>query len=174
MALRARVFLEVAQELLQSGEFDACISLGSGLSMLTSLLTQRAPTRIRFYDSDLPTVVAARSRRIRSAGFTAPPCLAFDLEDCARDKRSLASLFAQGDAALFEGTRRPLFLMEGLLSFVTPACRTWLFDNLRTTNGALLFDYGLATARPRFVTCSSSLTPRLSPRTFTSSMPPRL
>jgi O-methyltransferase involved in polyketide biosynthesis len=68
VSIRARFFLDNAVKLIKSDQYDSCISLASGFSLLTHLIYKNTQTdikTIKFIDSDLPDIIEQRKLRLK-------------------------------------------------------------------------------------------------------------
>jgi hypothetical protein len=141
LTVRARFFLENGVGLMRHGNFDACISLGSGLSMLTTGIHSRVMQDRRgdapyFVDADVPRMIALRRERLRVSGrgTRALEHVSLDLEECARQRKRLRNIVPRA--------KHPIFVLEGLIYFLSRACVEWLFEEIRSySDAAVIVDY---------------------------------
>ncbi len=145
VSVRAGFMLNTSVSLLDSGKFDSCISIASGFSMLTYLIAARVLPELpnlTFIDVDLPHILEARNKRIIAIAddlldksiLTRIELLAMDLEEVCTAGRSFGDLFPRCE--------RPVFIIEGLIYFLSKRCVDWLIREISSyKNVALLFDY---------------------------------
>ena len=140
LALRNRFFFTRASRLLKTGRYDACISIGSGLSLLNHYLADATPNII-FYDMDLPEVLQMRNERLlkikdrfKTTTWERVRSQPIDLETSFVEKKSLKKLLPH--------CASPLLVIEGVVFYLSQGCFTWLFSEFsKYKNGALIFDY---------------------------------
>lgn len=145
---RNRWFLERTSELLNEEKYDAVISLGSGFSLLTYYLAARHPN-IKMFDIDLPDIIAERSHRIQNMTTLEPAALKrtsmveCDLEKLHHKATQSQKSFQEALSTLLEADiQRPIFIMEGLIYFLSPATLTWIFEGIANYEHAgIVFDY---------------------------------
>lgn len=144
VSVRAGFMLDTSTQLLRSGEFDSCISIASGFSMLTYLIATNIlpglPT-VTFMDLDLPHILEAR--RIRTLPLLDKldrsilervVLVAADLEKACAEKRPFRELFPRCE--------RPVFIIEGLIYFLSKDCVDWIIHEISSYDkAAVLFDY---------------------------------
>jgi O-methyltransferase involved in polyketide biosynthesis len=143
--VRARFFLDNAVHLLKTGNYDSCISLASGFSLLTYYIfkkTGNLTSSIEFIDTDIDKIIEPRKKRLK--------CLVetkqieeislrikqeiLDLEMAANKKLSLKEVFPS--------CKNPLFIIEGVIYFLSTTCVEWLMREIKKyNNSALIFDY---------------------------------
>jgi hypothetical protein len=143
VSVRAGWFLNDAIRLLHTGNYDACISFGSGFSLLTYFIAKNINNRqnISFYDIDLPTILLLRQERIKKIASTLDHNIsckihnsAINLEDACRSGKTFSDFFPTSKA--------PLILMEGIIYFLSKTCVSWIFHGLNQYQHAgILFDY---------------------------------
>ena len=137
--IRAGYFYQQALRLLQTGQYDSCISIASGFSMLTYQLARVVSTEIQFYDTDLPHMLALRQARIEQNQTH------FDMEILQRmthQSLDATALEEQSLKSLFPNCKRPLFIIEGLLYFLEPTAVTRLLNEITSyEKSAVLLDY---------------------------------
>ena len=141
IAVRAGYFLQQALRLLQTGQFDGCISIASGFSLLTYYLASNplCPP-VSFMDTDLPHVITLRQERLGRLGSRlngkvadAIPSLTFDLD-------SLTQGASLKDS--FKGIKKPLILLEGISYFIASETFGALLQELSSyEHAAFIFDY---------------------------------
>lgn len=145
VSVRAGFILENSLKLLATGKYDSCISLASGFSLLTYCLacgTSKMATDTRYYDLDLPHMAEERAKRIHAlpAG-TLSEDLTRKIQIVSQD---LEAAYREGITFrhLFPGCERPLFIIEGIIYFLTEACVNWLIEQISNyENAAVIFDY---------------------------------
>jgi O-methyltransferase involved in polyketide biosynthesis len=145
VSVRAGFILQNAIRLLATGKYDSCISLASGFSLLTYCIAAGLSERsahIHFFDSDLPHMAEERAKRINAlpSGLLSPSVsnkikiVPADLEAACRAGTSLKDLFP--------GCKRPLFIIEGVIYFLSAECVKWLIAEISSyDNAAVIFDY---------------------------------
>lgn len=145
ISVRAGWFLKQVTNLLLTGKYDSCISLGSGFSLLTYLLalaTNEQRPAINFYDVDLDEIIHLRKERIDKLPInTLTPQvirkthnIAFDLEKAFQEGKKFGDMFPNCEA--------PLFIIEGIIYFLSKGCVQWIYNSIvNYRNSAVLFDY---------------------------------
>lgn len=145
ISVRAGFIFETASALLSTNQYDACISLASGFSLLNYYLAEKhcAQDNIDYIDTDLPHMVAERKRRMDSLINTSDikenilnrvKLQSLDLEESCREKMSLNDIFS--------AYKNPLFIIEGVIYFLSQSCVSWCLDNIANFNhSACIFDY---------------------------------
>ncbi len=144
VSVRAGYILQEAKRLLKTGQYDACISLASGFSLLTYCIADELGSlsdKIKFYDVDLPHMLAEREKRISSLTdrilnphwvlkiHNVPA----DLEKLYQENCSFRDLFV---------CKRPLFIIEGVIYFLSESCVNWIIDSIHSfENSAMICDY---------------------------------
>ncbi len=140
LALRNRFFFTRASKLLKTGKYDACISIGSGLSLLNHYLAEEIPDAT-FYDMDLPEVLKMRETRLlnvkdqfKTSTWERVKSQVIDLENSFAEKKDLNQLLPSCSS--------PIFILEGVVYYLSRECFNWFFGEFSKYNkGALLFDY---------------------------------
>jgi O-methyltransferase involved in polyketide biosynthesis len=140
ISVRAGYFLQRTNMLLATDEYDTCISFASGFSLL-SYYSAIATPNIHYIDTDLPHILKARNERISTlrseldaSTLKRIETIALDLEIAAKNSLHLSDLFPHA--------KRPVFLLEGVSYFLTPACVQWLLAEIcRYGHSALIADY---------------------------------
>ena len=134
---RAGYFYEQALALLKSNNYDSCISLASGFSLLTQLLSKQMP-KITYYDVDLPHMITERNKRIKESGI-------FSEQELERTKTKSIDLTEINEINLqevFADCKKPLFILEGITYFLPEAILTSLLQKITQFNGsAIILDY---------------------------------
>lgn len=145
VSVRAGFILEKAKELLSTGQYDACISFASGFSLLTYCIASELGEKaefITFYDSDLLHIIEERNHRIQTlihegnlpTEVSNIKALPIDLEIACKQNISFKKLF--------ESCKRPLFIVEGVIYFLSDTCVQWMLNAVSSfDNAALIFDY---------------------------------
>jgi hypothetical protein len=146
VSVRAGFILENIIRLLSTGKYDSCISFASGFSFLTHVaaqeLAEKGINNITFIDSDLPNMAAERKKRIEKLPNEILPqnhsknikIVPLDLELACQKNQTLQELFPH--------CKRPLFIIEGVIYFLSQACVKWIIDNTANyEHSALIFDY---------------------------------
>lgn len=140
ISVRARFFLNEAVSLLETGKYDACISIASGFSLLTSLIKRKIERRVAFIDCDLKEMIDERQNRINnhflfqdiSANNTSH--LVLNIADLYQKRINITTQFSQ--------FKNPLFLIEGLSYFLPKTITYWLMSQiLQFENAAIIMDY---------------------------------
>ena len=148
VSVRAGFFLREAVEALKTGEYDACISLGSGLSLLPLLIKQQLPQKlaeeVTFYDTDLPYMIEMREKRIAElksletdidfSSLAQIKLLSIDLEAASKENRTLREVFPNA--------KKPFFLVEGIIYFLSEACNQWIYNQINSfAHAGIVLDY---------------------------------
>ncbi len=139
ISVRARYMFDNAVKLLQTGNYDACISFASGFSLLISLIKNAFPsTSIQFFDTDLPHMMIERKNRLLQLQhedlISAAMQWILDLELAAKNKLRLTELFPN--------INTPVFILEGIIYFLTPHCVSWLIKEIKNyTTAAVILDF---------------------------------
>lgn len=144
VSIRARFFLDNAVSLLESNRYDSCISFASGFSLLTYfvlLATQKKLPALTFIDTDLLDILSERATRIENSdnegfmqGIKKIKSQTLNLELACQERRRLKDLFPH--------CQKPVFLIEGVIYFLTPQCVDWLLQEIATyQETAVIFDY---------------------------------
>jgi hypothetical protein len=148
VSTRAGWFLNEAFRLLKTGEYDTCISFGSGFSLLTYYIAKHINHTydISFYDIDLPNILLLRQERIEKIKSSLDDSIynkiqnsALNLEDACRSGKAFSDLLPM--------TKAPLVMLEGIIYFLSKECVAWIFNGLNQYKHAgILFDYWPETA----------------------------
>lgn len=143
IAVRAGFFLSEAVRLLDTKKYDSCISLASGFSFLTYYILKKINHKlpnIKFIDTDLFDIIKERQERQKKLDSNTFKLLQkielriLDLEEACKNGKKLQDLFI--------GCKQPLFLIEGVIYFLSPKCVNWLFDEIANyPNAAFIMDY---------------------------------
>jgi O-methyltransferase involved in polyketide biosynthesis len=143
ISLRAGYFLAEASALINSGNYDACISLASGFSLLSYYIAQQTTGQsgINYFDTDLSHMLNERNSRIKLIKQQLDQTIlakihtkAFDIEQAYQQNANLRELFPDCD--------RPLFMAEGISYFLSQGCTHWLLEQLACyRQSAIIFDY---------------------------------
>ncbi len=145
VSVRSGFLLETATQLLSSGKYDSCISLASGFSLLThhiALLLKFNYSDLAFLDLDLPHIAKERSNRLQAllkdSLFNSINSniniLALDLENACKEGQTFQEIFKL--------CKKPLFIIEGVIYFLSENCVKWIIDNvLNYETVGLLLDY---------------------------------
>ena len=149
ISLRAGFFYEEALDLLKTGCYDSCISFASGFSTLTYTIRKRLVelndiySSIKFIDSDLPHIIHERNSRfeellsnngIDELIYKKIKANVLDLEEAASKSLSLMDLYPN--------CKRPLFLIEGVVYFLSTNCLNWLIKEVSEYHkSAIIIDY---------------------------------
>lgn len=150
-SLRAGYFLQQICKLLSSGLYNALISIGSGLSLLTHCVVaeferQHSGGQLFILDTDLPSMINARITRLMTLAKNLSPSSQHQFEQCALNIE-LAYEMNKGNPSAFKEIFsmrpiHPIFILEGVSYFLTKQCLNWLFSNIRSyENVAIIFDY---------------------------------
>lgn len=140
ISVRAGFFLNESIRLLSTGQYDACVSIASGFSLLTYIISQSIPKNIAFIDCDLQDMVEERQRRIQSNHFLqkinnkiSQSC-DIDIKALTERKIPLRHLFPE--------YKKPLFILEGLSYFLPKLTLNWLLNEICVyDHAALIFDF---------------------------------
>lgn len=144
ISVRAGYMLQQTTRLLLTQQYDSVISLASGFSLLSyyiALAMYRHASQLRIIDTDLPLMLSARKIRLakiktllNAEAFSKITTHPLDLECAYREKKHFKSLFPN--------CRTPVFIIEGLLYYLSDSCVTWIFDQIATYDKtAVIFDY---------------------------------
>ena len=136
------LFLE-ATRLINSGRYDSVISFASGFSLLTYYIAQANFSKlgIQYWDTDLLHMINERNVRIDkikekldSRVLSNIKTKSFDLEDAFLNKRRLREIFPTCE--------RPIFIIEGVIYFLSQGCVNWLIQEIGSyAQAAILLDY---------------------------------
>lgn len=139
ISVRAGYILQQASEILNTNDYDACISIASGFSLLTFLLNEKVKKDILFIDCDLEEVIKAREQRINSIPFLKGKMnnlllKPFDTNKLSETNSSLKDFF--------KGINNALFIIEGLSYFLENQTMYWLIREIANYGkSALIFDF---------------------------------
>ena len=142
ISVRAEYFLTNVSKLIKTGKYDGCISFASGFSLLTYFSAlENAESKIRFVDSDLPHIMQERKHRLDNIMQDLDPTTLakitnkdLDLEKACNENKSFQSLFPEFNA--------PIFIIEGVIYFLTQKCVDWIMDNInKYEKAAVILDY---------------------------------
>jgi O-methyltransferase involved in polyketide biosynthesis len=142
-SLRARYFYDTALKLLTANQYDSLVSIGSGFSLLTTIIAsayqQQNPHKpLDALDTDIEKIIQARQEKIKK--IDTPELQTkhriIDIEQAYQNKTNLTDLFGQD-------VKRPIIILEGVSYFLTPGCLQWLFQSVRETyqHAAIIWDY---------------------------------
>ena len=147
VSVRAGFMLQKSTEILSTGLYDSCISLGSGFSMLTYMLAEQLnrdnDMPIQFIDLDLLEIIKERKRRISrlivDKKISADVLSTIQNVDIDIEAMHTTDISFKG---VFRDCKRPLFIIEGLIYFLTQDCVKWLMQQItRYDLSAVIFDY---------------------------------
>lgn len=145
VSVRAGFIFETASSLLSTHRYDACISLASGFSLLNYYLAEKhcKQDNIAYIDTDLQHMIVDRKRRIDSLFNTSVitkdilnrvKLQGLDLEEVSKEKISFKDIFP--------AYKKPLFIIEGVIYFLSQSCVSWCLDNIASfEHAACIFDY---------------------------------
>ena len=144
VSVRAGFFLKQTVDLLLTGKFDACISFASGFSLLGYYIAtaiQNTYPEITVIESDLPNIIQARSARLESMvdqlnkdALSKLKTSVLDLEQACREGKSLRELFP--------AYHSPVFIIEGVIYFLSKQCVNWLINEIaQYPTAAMVVDY---------------------------------
>jgi O-methyltransferase involved in polyketide biosynthesis len=143
VSARARFFLDSAVTLLNKEEYDSCISFASGFSLLTYLIQTEINNDLAdivFIDTDVKDIVEQRIQRVNKLDSSIVDSLRniksqiLDLEEACRQGQHLKDIFPT--------CKLPLFLIEGVIYFLSASCVKWLFKEIATyQQAAVILDY---------------------------------
>jgi len=144
VSVRAGFFLKQAVDLLLTQKFDACISFASGFSLLNysiAMAVQKTMPNVVMIDTDLPSIINERLLRIEKISddlrqdiLSRLKCKIFDLEEAASNGSSLKELFPE--------CHSPIFIIEGVIYFLSQQCVDWIFSEIsKFPNAAVIVDY---------------------------------
>lgn len=145
VSVRAGWCLKQTTKMLLTGDYDSCISLGSGFSLLTyfaALAIAKEKPAVKFYDVDLAEIISLRSERItKLPPHTLDPDVAKKIHTIVCD---LEKAYAEGKkfSELFPACKAPVFLVEGIIYFLSKGCVEWIYQGIANyPNSAVVFDY---------------------------------
>ena len=145
ISVRAGWCLEQAVNLLLTRQYDSCVSLGSGFSLLTYCIANQIPKahNIQFLDVDLENIITTRNLRINALvanntldfnTISRINTLAINLEHAYQSGVKFNELFGK--------YKHPVFIIEGIIYFLSKDCVQWIFDGIATySNHGVIFDY---------------------------------
>ena len=137
--VRAGYFYEQALSLLESGQYDSCISFASGFSLLTYFLAKAASKSIKFYDTDLENILLLRNQRIQEKRALFDANIIASINNKVLDISTLSTCSLQ---EVFPDCKRPLFIIEGLTYFLDRDTVTILLQQImRFEKSAVILDY---------------------------------
>lgn len=145
ISVRAGWCLQQATEVLLTGKYDACISLGSGFSFLSyyiALAINDKQPKVKYFDVDLSEIIQLRKARIAQLpGNILNPIIANKIETIIVN---LENAYQQGIkfTELFSSCNAPVFVIEGIIYFLSKGCVQWIYDGIASyKNAAVIFDY---------------------------------
>ncbi len=143
VSVRARFMLDLACHFLNTKQYDSCISFASGFSLLTYFIFQRLHTEslsIKFIDTDLQDILNERQKRIAKMAYQHSlienniAAQVLDLEEACNNNYHLKDIFPSCE--------NPVFLIEGVIYFLSTKCVMWLIKEISSYDtAALIFDY---------------------------------
>ncbi len=138
LALRNKFFLSNALQLLNTGLYDSCISMGSGFSLLSFYLAKNLNKEVSFFDTDLEQIIQEKAKRFKNVASNFPETKvklqSLDVEFFADNKKKFHDFF--------EDIKSPLILMEGLSYFLKKETLEYLFKKINEIKtSAIIFDY---------------------------------
>jgi hypothetical protein len=151
-SLRAGYFLQQACKLLSSGHYNALISIGSGLSLLTHCIVaefekQHPEGQLFILDTDLPSMINTRIIRMEALAKNLSPAPQNQFEQRALNIELTYEMNKDNNPSAFKEIFsmkpiHPIFILEGISYFLTKECLSWLFSNVFSyENAAIIFDY---------------------------------
>lgn len=144
VSVRAGYALQCIIGLMSANRYDSCISFGSGFSLLTYYaafkLHENNPDAI-FIDTDLPHMIEERNSRINKINAKLDESIimlirsqALDLEEASRQGKNLMDIFPD--------CKKPVFILEGIIYFLSRDCVDWLFEQIASyDSSAMIIDY---------------------------------
>lgn len=151
MSLRAGYILNHICKLVETGEYDSLISMGSGLSLLTHCVVAELNKRnikhnLFVFDSDLPYMIADRTQRLKQIPHALPVISNTHFEQAALDIQQTYKDLATRNKTITDiipaTCKKPIFILEGIIYFLTLDCLKWLFNGIKSyDNTAIVFDY---------------------------------
>jgi O-methyltransferase involved in polyketide biosynthesis len=145
VSVRAGWCLQQATEALMVGEYDSCISLGSGFSLLTyhiAAAVSQQKKEIKFFDVDLPEIIQLRKERMArllinnlvASVLSKIEMLIINLESAFQEKKKFKDLFPN--------CKSPVFIIEGIIYFLSKDCVQWIYNSIASyEHSAVIFDY---------------------------------
>ncbi len=141
VSVRAGFFLRQTVALLESKQYDACVSFASGFSLLTYFIAKSISSSINFIDIDLPSIIAKRNERLLSISDFFDEKVSKKLQTKVLDLES-AYQSNKSFQELFPNCSSPIFLIEGVIYFLSDPCVKWIFEQIAAyDNAAVIFDY---------------------------------
>jgi len=145
VSVRAGFMLETAINTLRSGKYDSCISIASGFSMLAYIIALETSSEfphIKFIDLDLPYIIEERKKRIKELPGALFVSNLLDKVKLITEDLELAAKKNKKFKDLFPLCEKPVFIIEGLIYFLSNECVDWLTKEILSyKNTAVLFDY---------------------------------
>lgn len=143
ISARAGFLLSEASRLVASNVYDSVISFASGFSLLTYYIAKNIPesTRVNFVDTDLESILTTRETRLTriskllsTSHFTQMKSRVLDLEMACARGQSLIELFPE--------YKSPVFIIEGVIYFLSEECVQWLIEQVaQYPQAAIVMDY---------------------------------
>jgi O-methyltransferase involved in polyketide biosynthesis len=135
--VRAGYFYEQALALLQTDNYDSCISFASGFSLLLNLLAEKT-ANIAYYDVDLPHMIEERIKRIKKSNIFSREQLK-QVNTKSLDLTQINQIDLQD---IFPDCKKPLFILEGITYFLPEEIVTAILKLIFKFNGsAIILDY---------------------------------
>lgn len=145
-SLRAGYFYRQALQLLDEGDYDAIISIGSGFSLLTYTIAMEYQCKypgkpLYIFDSDLEKIIVARVKKQSELELDTPAAVTF--EQAAIDVEKAFKSGMEVDQLFNPSVKKPIFILEGVSYFLTPDCLQWLFLGIQRAymGSAVIWDY---------------------------------
>ncbi len=140
ISARAGFLLNESVRLLQARQYDSCISIGSGLSMLTYLISNKITREIAIFDCDVDEMLSERQKRISSV----ESLTNFKPQFSQNCSINIIDAYKKGTMLneLFPEIKKPLFILEGISYFLPKTVFSWLLDQIfHYDSKAVIFDY---------------------------------
>ena len=137
IAVRAGYIYEQASHLLATGDYDSCISLASGFSLLLHLLSKQHPN-VECYDVDLPHMIVEREARIEEARIFSDE----ELHQVNVKSIDLTQIDTLNLQEVFSDCKKPLFILEGISYFLPEKIVSSVLQQITEfKDSAIIVDY---------------------------------
>lgn len=152
MSLRAGFIADSVCELVEKNHYDTVISLGSGLSLISYCIAEQLQAKhynqpLTFIDSDLAYMIEQRVERIKQQRDALPITKAnFRFANIVLDIEATFKSAQKENKYLHDylpsDIKKPVFILEGIIYFLSDTCRDWLFESFQQfDNVAVVMDY---------------------------------
>jgi len=144
ISARAGFMYDRSVRALQTGRYDGLISFASGFSLLSYCVAEamKQHQSYQYVDVDLPDMILERQEGLSSDVFAdldqkilhSIEQVGFDIEALYRNDRPLKDLFPN--------IKAPVFVLEGLMYFLSKPCVKWLVQQMASyAHTAVVLDY---------------------------------